>query len=96
MNEEEGYDPKCFHTCPDCDYRCNCGDIPCSHCLLFIATEEDGSQWVKYEDFEKLMTYEKRWEKLTEELEKREMSGKQYGITFILHLMQDIEKEIKK
>ncbi len=35
MNEEEGYDPKCFHTCPDCDYRCNCGDIPCSHCLNY-------------------------------------------------------------
>ncbi len=96
MSEEEGYDPKCFHTCPDCDYRCNCGDIPCSHCLLFIATEEDGSKWVKFEDYEKLMKYKKKWETLIVKLAHIEMSGKHYGITLILHLMQDIKKEIKK
>ena len=102
MNKE-GYDPKCFHTCPDCDYRCNCGDIPCSHCLLFIATEEDGSQWVKYEDYEKLMKYEKRWEKIDEcskEMMKLGKSQNNQALIFTAGVMQHnirkIEKELNK
>jgi len=40
--------------------------------------------------------HKKMWENLTKELEKREMSGKPYGITFILHLMQAIKEEYNK
>jgi len=42
-----------------------------------------------------LEKYKKMWETLTKKLEGREMVGKDYGITFILHLMQEIEKELK-
>ena len=27
-----GHDDKCYHECHECQYRCNCSDIPCSHC----------------------------------------------------------------
>ncbi|KKN34381.1 hypothetical protein LCGC14_0794280 [marine sediment metagenome] len=106
---KEGYDPKCFHTCPDCDYRCNCGDIPCSHCLsLFIATEEDGSQWVKYEDFEKLMKYKKRWVRIKDFIYERiNIANYTKGLPAMEHAIivgflevsariRDIEKEIKE
>ncbi len=39
-----------------------------------------------------LEKYKLMWKTVIKELEKREMSGKLYGITFILHLMQDIKK----
>ena len=37
--------------------------------------------------------HKKMWQKLTKELEKRKISGKIYGITFVLHLMGDIKNE---
>ena len=58
---------------------------------ILIRDLEEAKQFLQAED-----EYKKMWEKLTKELERREMSGKTYGITFILHSMQDIKKEFKK